>query len=195
MRGYSQEEFEDWMASRGLRSGLHWHHLVYLGAEGARCTWDYPRRKSGYRGFLNSLLRAAGPEAGFFVYFSLLRAWSPAWDRRWFAALKIPVDGSGLVYFDRNEPLLRVCLYQQFEAGRDLDVIPDHGKVILRLTNDGPADVHCRDWDHMKRFAFKMAGRHRGLPDSPRDVAAALRAEYLGERRLRGRVNLLLERG
>ena len=196
MRGYSQDEFEEWTADRGIGSGLGVasRHLAYPETAHNRCSWDYPRRKAGYRGFLNSLLRATAPEEGFFVYFAMLHGWVHEWDRRWFAALDVPLGDSGFVYFRDDEPLLRICLCQQLSSGRDLDVIPDHARSIVGLTNDLSADVRCRDWSQMKRFAFKMAGRHVGLPDTPYDVVSALRQEYLDERGLRGSVNLLLDR-
>ena len=196
MHGYSLEEFEEWTADRGVGSGFGTasRHLAYPETAQNRCSWRYPRRKARYRGFLNSLLRAADPEEGFFVYFSMLHGLACQWDRRWFAALDIPVSDSGFVYFRNDEPLLRISLYQQMSSGRDLDVIPDHARVIVGLTNDLSADVCCRDWNQMRRFAFNMAGRLVGLPDTPYDVASVLRREYLDERRLRGSVNLLLDR-
>jgi hypothetical protein len=196
MRGYSQEEFEKWTADRGIGFGLGTasRHLAYPEMAHNRCSWTFPRSKAWYRGFLNSLLRAAAPQEGFFVYFATLRGWTHEWDRRWFAALDIPLRDSGFVYFRNDEPLLRISLCQQLSSRCDLDVIPDHAQVIVGLTNDLSADVRCRDWNQMKSLAFKMAGRYVGLPDTPYDVASVLRQEYLAERGLRGSVNLLLDR-
>ena len=196
MIGYSQEQFEEWAAGRDIGSGFGAasRHLAYPETAQNRCSWEYPRRKAGYRGFLNSLLRAAAPKEGCFVYFSMLRGLACQWDRRWFAALDIPLGDSGFVYFRNEEPLLRISLYQQLSAGRDVDVIPDHAQVIVGLTSDRSADVCCRDWNQMRRFAFNMAGRLVGLPDTPYEVTSVLRREYLDERGLRGSVNLLLDR-